>query len=255
MAQLLSMEGIEKSFFGVPVLKGVDFDLEDGEVHVLLGENGAGKSTLMKILSGAYTLDAGTIALDGEPVDLSDYDPRKAEDLGIVTIYQNFHLIPDLSVAENLSLTNFIHRRGLIRWRDVNAHAREVLDRINFQIDPSAKVRDLPVSQKQMVEIAAALSKNAKVIVMDEPTAALSRKEVDILFETIAEIKAQGIGIIYISHKLEEVEADWGPHHRHAGRAPNRYDGGGRGADSADHQPHDRQGAGASAGGAREAGA
>ena len=157
MAQLLSMEGIEKSFFGVPVLKGVDFDLEGGEVHVLLGENGAGKSTLMKILSGAYTLDAGTIALDGEPVDLSDYDPRKAEDLGVVTIYQNFHLIPDLSVAENLSLTNFIHGRGLIRWRDVNAHAREVLDRINFQIDPSAKVRDLPVSQKQMVEIAAAL--------------------------------------------------------------------------------------------------
>ena len=107
MAHLLSMEGIEKSFFGVSVLKGVDFDLEHGEVHVLLGENGAGKSTLMKILSGAYTLDAGTITLDGQSVDLSDYDPRKAEDLGIVTIYQNFHLIPDLSVAENLSLTQF----------------------------------------------------------------------------------------------------------------------------------------------------
>lgn len=200
------MEGIEKSFFGVSVLKGVDFDLAHGEVHVLLGENGAGKSTLMKILSGAYTLDAGAISLDGQPVDLSDYDPRKAEDLGIVTIYQNFHLIPDLSVAENLSLTNFVHERGFIRWRDVYAHAREVLDRINFEIDPGAKVRDLPVSQKQMVEIAGALSKNAKVIVMDEPTAALSRKEIETLFQTIADIKAQGIGVIYISHKLEEVK-------------------------------------------------
>lgn len=206
MANLLSMEGIEKSFFGVSVLKGVDFDLNHGEVHVLLGENGAGKSTLMKILSGAYTLDAGTISLDGQQLDLSDYNPRKAEDLGIVTIYQNFHLIPDLSVAENLSLDNFIHGRGLIRWREVNAHARKVLDQINFRIDPAAKVRDLPVSQKQMVEIAGALTKNAKVIVMDEPTAALSRNEIEILFKTIADIKAQGIGIIYISHKLEEVK-------------------------------------------------
>jgi ribose transport system ATP-binding protein len=206
MAKILSMEGIEKSFFGVQVLRGVDFDLDAGEVHVLLGENGAGKSTLMKILSGAYTLDAGKISVDGQAVDLSDYNPRQAEDLGIVTIYQNFHLIPDLSVAENLSLDNFVRQRGLIRWNKVNAHARAVLDRINFKIDPSAKIRDLPVSQKQMVEIAAALSKNAKVIVMDEPTAALSRHEVDILFETIAEIKAQGIGIIYISHKLEEIK-------------------------------------------------
>ena len=206
MAQILSMNGIEKSFFGVPVLKGVDFDLNRGEVHVLLGENGAGKSTLMKILSGAYTLDKGTIAVDGIPIDLTDYDPRKAEDLGIVTVYQNFHLIPDLSVAENLSLTKFVRERGLIRWKDVNAHARSVLERINFQIDPAAKVRDLPVSQKQMVEIAAALSKNAKVIVMDEPTAALSRHEVEILFRTIADIKAQEIGIIYISHKLEEIK-------------------------------------------------
>ena len=242
MAHLLSMEGIEKSFFGVSVLKGVDFDLERGEVHVLLGENGAGKSTLMKILSGAYTLDAGAITLDGQSVDLSDYDPRKAEDLGIVTIYQNFHLIPDLSVAENLSLHNFIHQRGFIRWHEVNAHARAVLDRINFQIDPAAKVRELPVSQKQMVEIAAALSKNAKVIVMDEPTAALSRKEIEILFHTIAEVKAQGIGVIYISHKLEEVKeiGDRITVMRDGQRiATMPADGCGY---PADHQPHDRQG-------------
>ena len=123
MATLLAMEGIAKSFYGVSVLKGVDFDLAHGEVHVLLGENGAGKSTLMKILSGAYRLDSGSIVLDGEPLDLADYDPKQAEDLGIVTVYQNFHLIPHLSVAENLAMTRFTHERGFIRWKDVYAHA------------------------------------------------------------------------------------------------------------------------------------
>ena len=206
MTRLLTMEGIRKSFFGVTVLKDVDFDLEHGEVHVLLGENGAGKSTLMKILSGAYQLDAGSISLDGQKFDLSAYDPRTAEDLGIVSIYQNFHLIPHLTVAENLAMPLFTREHGFIRWGEVHDHARNVLDRIEYEIDPRAKVRDLPVSQKQMLEIAIALSKNAKILIMDEPTAALSRHETEILFEAIAEIKAQGIGIIYISHKLEEVK-------------------------------------------------
>ena len=172
---------------------------------MLLGENGAGKSTLMKILAGAYSLDEGKIVLDGKEIDLSAYDPKTAEDLGIVTVYQNFHLIPHLSVAENLSMNNFVHGRGFIRWNDVYAHAREVLKKIDFEIDLKAKVRDLPVSQKQMLEIAVALSKNARVLIMDEPTAALSRNETEILFKTVADIKARGIGIIYISHKLEEV--------------------------------------------------
>ena len=206
MAKLLGMAGIEKSFFGVRVLKNANFDLDYGEVHVLLGENGAGKSTLMKILSGAYTLDAGEIVFDGRPIDFSTYSPRTAEDLGIVTVYQNFHLIPDLTVAENLSLNDFVYGRGMVRWEEVFTHAQEVLDHINFDIDLRKKVRDLPVSQKQMLEIANALSKNAKLLVMDEPTAALSSTEVDILFNTIADIKRRGIGIIYISHKLEEVK-------------------------------------------------
>ncbi len=206
MATLLAMEGIAKAFYGVSVLKGVDFDLAHGEVHVLLGENGAGKSTLMKILSGAYRLDSGAIVLEGQPLDLADYDPKRAEDLGIVTVYQNFHLIPHLSVAENLAMTRFTHERGFIRWKDVYAHAAAVLSKIDFAIDLKAKVRDLPVSQKQMLEIAIALSKNAKVLIMDEPTAALSRKETEILFKILTDIKAQGIGIIYISHKLEEVK-------------------------------------------------
>jgi ABC-type sugar transport system ATPase subunit len=203
---LLRMAGVTKSFFGVQVLKEVDFELDHGEVHVLLGENGAGKSTLMKILSGAYQLDSGSITLDGQPINLSTYDPRVAEDLGIVTIYQNFHLIPHLSVAENLAMPLFTHGGGLIRWSDVYAHADGVLDHIHYDIDPRAKVSDLPVSQKQMLEIAIALSKNARVLIMDEPTAALSRKETELLFDAIADIKARGIGIVYISHKLEEVK-------------------------------------------------
>ena len=207
MEQLLKMEGITKSFFGVGVLKGVDFDLEHGEVHVLLGENGAGKSTLMKILSGAYQLDSGAITLDGQPLDLSAYDPKSAEDLGIVSIYQNFHLIPHLSVAENLALPTFTHGQRLDPvGGSVRPCARGVAKSIHFDIDLRAKVRDLPVSQKQMLEIAIALSKNARVIIMDEPTAALSRKETETLFKAIADIKARGIGIIYISHKLEEVK-------------------------------------------------
>jgi ribose transport system ATP-binding protein len=206
MAKILTMEGITKSFFGVSVLKEVDFDLESGEVHALLGENGAGKSTLMKILSGAYQADSGSITLDSKKPDLTTYDPKTAEDLGIVTVYQNFHLIPHLSVAENLAMPLFTHGKGVIRWNEVYDHARLVLEKIDYEIDLRTKVRDLPVSQKQMLEIAIALSKNARVLIMDEPTAALSGKETEILFEAIADIKTRGIGIIYISHKLEEVK-------------------------------------------------
>jgi ribose transport system ATP-binding protein len=206
MDKLLAMNQITKSFYGVSVLKGVDFDLDYGEVHVLLGENGAGKSTLMKILCGAYTLDSGSISIAGRPVELAGYDPRKAEDAGIVTVYQNFHLVPHFSVAENLSLARFTRQRGLIHWKAVNDHAREALEKVGFAIDPRTKVRDLPVSQKQMLEIAIALSKNAKIIIMDEPTAALSRKETENLFKTISEIKSRRVGVIYISHKLEEVK-------------------------------------------------
>ncbi len=203
---LLSMTSIRKSFFGVTVLNDVNFDLRAGEVHVLLGENGAGKSTLIKILSGAYRLDDGEVRVNGEEVNYSAYNPRSAEALGIVTIYQNFHLVPHLSVAENLSLVNFPRKWGFIRWQDVRTTAEEILEKVHFDISIKEKVQDLSVSKKQMLEIAIALSKNAKVLVMDEPTAALSRHEVEILFTTIREIKKRGIGIIYISHKLEEIK-------------------------------------------------
>jgi ribose transport system ATP-binding protein len=206
MGKLLEMRGIQKSFLSVKALKGVDFDLEYGEVHVLLGENGAGKSTLIKILSGAYSLDRGSISIDGQEIDTPMFRPTVAEARGIITIYQNFHLIPHLSVAENLSLPDFGGSRGPIHWSAVTEHALEVLDRLGFDIDVKALVKDLSVSKKQMLEIAIALSKNAKILIMDEPTAALSEKEVEILFDTIARVKAAGIGIIYISHKLEEIK-------------------------------------------------
>ncbi len=200
------MAGVEKGFFGVPVLRGVDLDLAPGEVHVLLGENGAGKSTLMKILCGAYRADAGHLAVAGRAVDLASYDPRRAEEAGIVTVYQNFHLVPHLSVAENLSLGRFVRGHGLIRWSEVASFAREALAKVGLAVDPRVKVKELPVSQKQLLEIAIALSKNAKILIMDEPTAALSRKETEGLFRALADIKARGIGVIYISHKLEEVK-------------------------------------------------
>lgn len=207
MEQLLSLKEITKSFFGVQVLKSVDFDLVKGEVHVLLGENGAGKSTLIKVISGAYRPDSGAMALGGKPVNLTGYTPRTAENCGIVTIYQNFHLIPHLTVAENLAMRGFSTQRGLfIDWRAVQANARAVLSQLNFAIDPQARVKDLSVAQKQMLEIAIALSKEARAIIMDEPTAALSRKETETLFSAIAEIKKKGIGIIYISHKLDEIK-------------------------------------------------
>jgi len=198
--KLLEMSGITKSFYGVRVLKGVDLDLDTGEVHVLLGENGAGKSTLIKILCGAYRADEGSMRIGGQPVDLATHDPRSAEDAGVATVYQNFHLVPHLSVAENLSLGRFVHRRGLIRWGEVYDHAREALARVDLAVDPRTPVSRLPVSQKQMLEIAIALSKKARILIMDEPTAALSRRETEALFKTIRDITPRGIGVIYISH-------------------------------------------------------
>jgi ribose transport system ATP-binding protein len=203
---LLQLQDITKSFYGVEVLKKVNFDLCQGEVHALLGENGAGKSTLIKILSGAYKLDSGRIMVKGKEI-APNYGPKGAEDLGIVTIYQNFHLIPHLSVAENLAIRKFTTDQSLlVNWPMVYKQAREALAKINFPIDPKSRVKNLSVAKKQMLEIAIALSKRAEILIMDEPTAALSKKEIEVLFEIIGQLKAQGLGIIYVSHKLEEIK-------------------------------------------------
>jgi ribose transport system ATP-binding protein len=206
LASLLRLQQIRKSFYGTPVLKAVDFELQAGEVHALLGENGAGKSTLIKILAGAYTADAGSIWFRDAPVP-GHYGPKVAEDLGIVTIYQHFHLIPHLTVAENLSLKAFVSEPGwYVNWRTVQKRAQETLARLHFEIEPGAQVKDLSIAQQQMLEIAIALSKKAQVMVMDEPTAALSKRETEVLFELIRQLKKDGLGIIYVSHKLEEVK-------------------------------------------------
>jgi len=203
---LLKLQDINKAFYGIKVLKNVNFELRQGEVHALLGENGAGKSTLIKILSGAYKLDSGLIIFKGKNIN-PGYGPKGAEDLGIVTIYQNFHLVPHLSVAENLSIRRFTTQRGFfVNWAVVYSQAETALQRINFHIDAKAKVKDLSVAKKQMLEIAIALSKRAEILIMDEPTAALSKNETEVLFEMIGQLRAQGIGIIYVSHKLEEIK-------------------------------------------------
>lgn len=203
MSPLLQMRGITKRFPGVTALDGVDFDLERGEVHVLLGENGAGKSTLIKMLSGAYHPDEGEILLDGERVDISS--PTVAQNLGISTIYQEFNLVPELSVAENIFLGRQPRRFGVVDRRRMRDEARKHLDRIKVRVDPDAPVSALGVAQRQMVEIAKALSLDARILIMDEPTASLSGQEVERLFEIVGSLKEHEVGIIFISHHLDEV--------------------------------------------------
>jgi ribose transport system ATP-binding protein len=206
MESVLKLQGICKSFYGTKVLKEVNFELRHREVHALLGENGAGKSTLIKIISGAYKLDSGTMTFKGNNVS-PNYGPKGAEDLGIVTIYQNFHLVPHLSVAENLALRQLTSEKGsLVNWPAVYRQARVALERINLPVDARSKIKDLSVARQQLLEIAIALSKRAEIIIMDEPTAALSKKEIEVFFEIIGQLKAEGIGIIYVSHKLEEIK-------------------------------------------------
>ena len=202
---LLTVQGISKRFPGVQALRGIDLDLAKGEVLALLGENGAGKSTLLKILSGAQSYDTGSILLDGEPVLVSQ--PHEAQAKGIVTIYQEFTLIPTLSVAENIMIGREPGRHGLIDWAATMRTARAALDRLGLALNPRRLVRDLSVADQQMVEIARALSMDARLIIMDEPTAALSSIEVDRLLDLVRALKRNGIGIIYVTHRLEEVMA------------------------------------------------
>ncbi|HUU92258.1 MAG TPA: ATP-binding cassette domain-containing protein, partial [Phycisphaerae bacterium] len=199
---LLQMNGIDKSFPGVHALKNVSLDLHAGEVLALMGENGAGKSTLIKILGGAYRPDSGEIVLDGRPRPVSS--PTVAQAAGISIIYQEFNLIPDLTVRENIFLGRERVRHGFIRAAEEQREALGLFEKIGMQIDPNRRCRDLTVAQQQTVEIAKALSVNARIIVMDEPTAALTSQEVAHLFAIIRDLKSRGIGVIYISHRIDE---------------------------------------------------
>ncbi len=200
---LLSMRNIDKSFPGVHALRNVDLDLDKGEVLALLGENGAGKSTLIKVLSGAHLPDAGSIEISGAPVSITN--PITAQNAGIGVIYQEFNLVPALTAWENIFLGNAKSRFGFVRQADERAAAAALFDRIGVQINPDQPCRDLTIAQQQVVEIAKALSQRASIIVMDEPSATLTSAEVESLFNVIRELKSQGIGVIYISHRLDEI--------------------------------------------------
>jgi ribose transport system ATP-binding protein len=200
---LLAMSGIVKTFPGVKALDGVSFEVERGEVHALVGENGAGKSTLVKILAGAYVADGGSIAIDGATVTIDG--PKAAERLGIGMIYQEFNLVPDLGVIPNIMLGIEPVRGGLLDSAAADRDAAAVLAELGISLPLNVNARRLSVAQQQMVEIAKCLVRKARLIVMDEPTAALSDRETDALFALIAKLKATGVSFVYISHRLEEL--------------------------------------------------
>lgn len=202
---LLRMVGVGKSFPGVRALDGIDLDLHSGEVLALLGENGAGKSTLIKILGGAHRPDSGSIEIGGSPVHISH--PRHAQAAGVAIIYQEFNLVPAMTARENIFLGRERGRMGLLSAAEERRQAKTLFERIGVEVDPEALCRNLTVAQQQVVEIAKALAQEARIIVMDEPTASLTPREVDKLLAIVRDLRAQGIGIIYISHRLDEVFA------------------------------------------------
>ena len=203
-AKLVVLKGIEKRFGGVRALRGVDFTLSEGEIHVLLGENGAGKSTLMGIISGAMLPDKGTMQLDGAPAHFQT--PREAHAAGIVMIPQELDLVPGLDIAANLFLGHepLTWGRTLARSRMLR-EARTLLSRAGVALDPTLLVSSLRMGERQLVAIAKALAQKARILILDEPTAALSATEAERLFDTVRDLRRRRVGIIYISHRLEEV--------------------------------------------------
>lgn len=201
---LLRAVNISKSYAGVQALRTASFELESGEVHALVGENGAGKSTLIKIITGAVVHDAGELYLNGE--EIRENTPALSKSLGIAAIYQQPALFPELTVAENIAIG--LERKGLfgiVNWKERRSTAKELLDRVGAKIDPETLAGELSMPQQQLVEIARALGANAKVLIFDEPTASLSEEDTQNLFRVIRELRSQGVGMIYISHRLEEL--------------------------------------------------
>src|SRR5918995_281291 len=205
MTPLVTIRDLDKSFPGVKALKKARFELLPGEVHALMGENGAGKSTLMKVLAGIYRKDAGEICVEGEPVDIAS--PRAAQDLGISIIHQELNLMNELTAAQNIFIGREPKRAiGLLLDEGaLNRAAADIFSRMNLALDPRAEVGDLTVAMQQMVEIAKALSFRSRDLIMDEPTAALNKAEIAELFGIIRQLKAEGVGIVYISHKMDEL--------------------------------------------------
>ncbi|MEO1026561.1 MAG: sugar ABC transporter ATP-binding protein, partial [Pseudomonadota bacterium] len=200
---LLTMTGIDKAFGGVPALRGAGIEIAPGEVHALIGQNGAGKSTLIKILTGVYKRDAGTVTFDGMERDLAS--PRAAQDVGIATIYQELNLVPLRSVTENVVMGYEPKRFGLVKWREANTRTREVLSRFGISLDVTEPLGNYSTAIQQLVAIARAVSLESKLVIMDEPTSSLDASEVEVLFGVIRELKLQGVAVLYVSHFLDEL--------------------------------------------------
>ena len=200
----LRVENIVKTFPAVRALDGVNFEVRPGEVHALLGENGAGKSTLMKVLAGMHAPDSGKIFIQEQEVTLPT--PLAAKQLGVVLIHQELSLVEDLSVAENVFLGELPRKSfGRVDWKTLHAKTGEILGRLNCDFPPEVQVSDLSIAKKQMVEIARALTVDAKAVIFDEPTASLTDAEKVVLFDVINDLKGRGVGIVYISHRMEEI--------------------------------------------------
>ncbi|HEX9570291.1 MAG TPA: ATP-binding cassette domain-containing protein, partial [Rhodospirillales bacterium] len=203
-APLLRMEGISKHYGGVRALEDVSFACDRGKIHALLGENGAGKSTLIKVLAGVVQPDAGSIALDGNPVSFAS--PAAANDAGIACIFQELSLLPDLSVADNIAITRPPQHFGLIDKREQRRLAEKALARVGGEdIHPLAPVGDLPLSRRQMVEIAKALARDPKILILDEATSALTAADVAKVFKMLKQLRTDGLAVIYISHRMHEI--------------------------------------------------
>ncbi|WP_244630865.1 sugar ABC transporter ATP-binding protein [Aureimonas sp. ME7] len=202
---LLRLAGITKRFTGVRALDGVDLDVRAGELHVLFGENGAGKSTLINVVSGTFAPDEGSFHLNGE--EIRHLTPQRARAIGISPVFQEFSLVPSLSVEENLFLGREVATGGVLRAAEMRRRARALIDELGFDLDPAARVEDLSRAHQQMAEIAKALLSPVKLLILDEPTASLTERETGRLFELIARLKAQGVGIIYVSHRMREIRA------------------------------------------------
>lgn len=197
------IDKVKKRFGGIHALKNVSMKVKHGDIHAIVGENGAGKSTLMKILSGIYVKDGGTLHIDGKEVHFTSPGQSREHNIGI--IYQELALAPDLTVAENIFLDNLTFGKNFINWKELNQKAAKVLSRLGFEISPEEKVGNLSVAYQQMVEIAKSLARDVKILILDEPTAVLSEREIRILFSQLKLLKGQGVTILYISHRLEEI--------------------------------------------------
>lgn len=201
---LIEVRNITKEFPGVKALNGVSFDIRPGEVHALVGENGAGKSTIIKILMGVYTKTSGEIYLNGEKIDLKS--PLHAQALGLGAVYQDVNLAQHLSVAENFFMGQFIHNKfGVVNHKKMNEETKKTLESIDVHVNPAAKVSTLSVALQEMVAIGKIMHQNAKVVIFDEPTALLTNDETEQLFKIIDKLKKSGVGIVYISHRMEEI--------------------------------------------------